>query len=75
MKNLILDFQGNPEIPLDILLLRNHSLSFFNQNENELNIINDEELFPYFKEYFYSFISSKLVKEALIKSNNKKLWN
>lgn len=71
LKNLVYDFQVNPEIPLDILLLRNHSLSFY--NDNNFNIINDEDLFPYFKEYFYKLISSKLVKEALTKSHNKNI--
>lgn len=70
INNLIKDYQTNLEKPLELILLRNHSLKYFNENKKNINLINDKDLYNDFIEYFYSFISSKLVKEALIKSNN-----
>ena len=69
VKNLINDYLENFNIPLEILLLRNQSLKFFNEyNKNFLNT--SEKIFSEFKEYFKFFIKTKCVKEAL-ESDNK----
>ena len=68
LENLLLDYKENPYIPLDILLLRNQSLSFFiNNNKNFLNV--NDNIFNEFKEYFKMFIKSKCMKEALNKDS------
>ena len=72
IKNLINDYIENAYLPLDILLLRNQSLSFFEKNNNNfLNVI--DVVFNEFKEYFKFFIKSKCVQQAL--QNNKKYIN
>ena len=64
INNLINDYIANAYIPLEILLLRNQSLSYFEKNNmNFLNV--DNNIFKEFKEYFKSFIKSKCVKQAL----------
>ena len=69
VENLIDDFRENPHIPLDILLLRNQSLSFFKKdNRNFLNV--NDDIFNEFKEYFKIFIKSQCVQEALQHHNN-----
>ena len=67
LNNLIIDYENHAFIPLDILLLRNQSLSFFEKNNK--NFINtNDKIFKEFKEYFKLFIKSKSVQEALKKS-------
>ena len=64
IENLISDYLENFHIPLDILLLRNQSLSFFEKNNKNFLNVNDS-IFNEFKEYFKFFIKAKCVKEAL----------
>ena len=64
IKNLINDYIENYYIPLDILLLRNQSLSYFKENNNNFLNVNDN-IFQEFKKYFKCFIKSKCVTEAL----------
>lgn len=72
IQNLIQEFAYNIDIPLNIILQRNESFEFF-CNKKTL-IINDEEIYSDFKEYFISFIHSPLVREALGK-NHKNIIN
>ena len=70
INNLIEDFKNNAYIPLEILLLRNQSLSFFEQNNNRTNFLNTNNIiYNEFKSYFKFFIKSKCVQEALRKDN------
>ena len=63
LENLIEELKIYHDFPLQYLLERNQTInSFF---ENNINIINDKDLFPDFKKYFKSFIKSTIVKEAL----------
>ena len=64
LENLIIDYQENCFIPLDILLLRNQSLEhFIKNNENFLNV--NDEIYSEFKIYFKTIIKSKCILEAL----------
>ena len=65
--NLINDYRKSPSIPLDILLLRNQSLSFFEKNNNNFLNVSDS-IFKEFKEYFKLFIKSGCVREAMKKN-------
>ena len=67
IKNLISDYKKNAYIPLEILLWRNQSLSFFEQNKSNFLNTNDV-IYNEFKNYFKFFIKSKCVKEALKKN-------
>ena len=72
INNLIKDYRNNAYIPLEILLLRNQSLSYFEKNNN--NFLNTSNIiFKEFKNYFKLFIKSKCVQEALKK--NKRFEN
>lgn len=69
MKNLINEYKENPYIPLNILLCRNQSLSYFiKNNTNFLNV--DDNIYNKFKEYFKNFLRSTCVKQALKENNN-----
>jgi hypothetical protein len=69
MKNLINEYKENPYIPLNILLCRNQSLSYFiKNNENFLNV--NDNIYNKFKEYFKIFLRSTCVKQALKENNN-----
>ena len=69
VKNLISDYVENFDIPLDILLLRNQSLSFLEKkNKNFLNV--NDKIFSEFKKYFKFFIKTKCFRDAL-KSDKK----
>jgi len=61
--NLIDDIKEFPDYPIKYILEKNQTFNEF--FENNKNFINDEELFPEFKEYFLLFIKSDIVKEAL----------
>ena len=64
LENLIIDYQENCFIPLDILLLRNQSLEhFIKNNENFLNV--NDKIYSEFKNYFKTIIKSKCILEAL----------
>jgi hypothetical protein len=64
IENLIEDYKNNSSIPLEILLLRNVSLQYFkDSNENFLNI--KDNLFKKFISYVKLFIKSECIKEAL----------
>lgn len=64
LDNLIEDYQENCFIPLDILLLRNQSLDYFQKNnQNFLNL--SDEIYNQFKIYFKTIIKSNCVLEAL----------
>ena len=65
LTNLIFDYKINGYIPLDILLLRNQSLSFFEKNNKNFLNVNDN-IFNEFKAYFKFFIRSKCVEEAFL---------
>ena len=66
INNLSADFRRNAYIPLDILLLRNQSLSYFEKNNK--NFLNENDnIYNEFKKYFKNFIKSKCVEEALKK--------
>ena len=66
VENLLSEYKDNPYIPLNILLLRNQSLSYFiKENNNFLNL--KENIFNEFKEYFKFFIRSRSFQEALSK--------
>jgi hypothetical protein len=69
IQNLIDDYISNAYIPLEILLLRNQSLSFFEQNKNNFLNVNNN-IFKEFKEYFKFFIKTKCVEMALEKDSN-----
>ena len=60
---LISEFSSNPNLPLKIILKRNESFSYFCQKKTQ--IIDDEEIFSEFKNYFNLFIHSNLMKEVL----------
>ena len=67
INNLINDYKNNAYIPLQILLWRNQSLSYFEQNNS--NFLNTNNvIYNEFKNYFKIFIKSKCVKEALKKN-------
>ena len=71
LKNLKVDYKNNPYIPLEILLLRNQSLSYFEKNnKNFLNA--NETIYQEFKEYAKLFIKSECVKNALKKDERYK---
>ena len=66
LENVYLEYCNNKDyIPLEILLQRNISFNYFNKNKNDINIINNKELYKEFKDYFKLFIKSNLVKEVL----------
>ena len=69
IQNLIDDYISNAYIPLEILLLRNQSLSFFEQNKNNFLNVNNN-IIKEFKEYFKFFIKTKCVEMALEKDSN-----
>ena len=72
VENLLNEYKDNACIPLNILLLRNQSLSYFiKENNNFLNV--KENIFNEFKEYFKFFIRSRSFQEAL--SKHKKYIN
>ena len=69
MKNLINEYKEYPYIPLNILLYRNQSLSYFiKNNANFLNV--NDNIYNKFKEYFKIFLRSTCVKQALKENNN-----
>ncbi len=64
--NLIKDYKNNSFIPLEILLLKNVSLQYFrDSNENFLNI--KDNIFQKFISCVKLFIKSECIKEALKK--------
>lgn len=63
LENLVLDASSNINIPLDILLKRNESYSYF--IEQKRKIIDDIEIYKEFKNYFIEFIHSDLMKDVL----------
>ena len=64
--NLKEDIKQHENYPLRYLLEKNQTINYF--LETNKNLINDEKLFNDFKEYFKSFITSNVVKEALSSS-------
>ena len=64
--NLKEDINQHEDYPLRYLLEKNQTINYF--LETNKNLINDEQLFKDFKEYFKSFITSNAVKEALSSS-------
>ena len=69
MENLIIEYKENPYIPLNILLCRNQSLSYYiKNNKNFLNV--NDNIYNKFKEYFKLFLRSNCVKQALKENNN-----
>ena len=63
LSHLINEFSSNPYLPLNIILKRSESFSYFCQKKPQ--IIEDEEIFTEFKNYFILFIHSPLIKEVL----------
>ena len=64
IQNLIDDLKNNLHLPLNILLLRNQSLSFFLKNNK--NFLNSSDIvFVEFKNYIKLFIKSKCFKDML----------
>ena len=69
IKNLIDDFMETAYIPLDIIILRNQSLSSFEKNNiNFLNV--NDNIFNEFKKHFKIFIKSEYIQEALQLNND-----
>ena len=70
MRNLINEFKKYPYIPLNILLCRNQSFSYYikNNNKNFLNV--NDNIYNKFKEYFKFFLKSNCVKQALKENDN-----
>ena len=66
IKNLTADYRTNASIPLEFLLLRNQSLSYFERNNKNFLNVNDN-IFKEFKEYVKIFIKSQCVEDALKK--------
>ena len=63
ISNLIKEFSFHLDVPLNVILKRNESFhKYTNKNKQ---IIEDEEIFLEFKNYFNKFIHSKLMKEVL----------
>ena len=71
INNLSADFRKNAYIPLEVLLLRNQSLSYFEKNNKNFLNVNDN-IYIEFKKYFINFIKSKCVQEALEKDERYK---
>lgn len=63
LNNLITEFSYYSNTPLNILLKRNESFEYFSNKHTQ--IIDDEEIFLEFKNYFNLFIHSPLLKEVL----------
>ena len=64
IENLVEDYRDNAYIPLEILLLRNQSLSYFEKNnKNFLNV--KENIYKEFKKYVKMFIKSQCIQDAL----------
>ena len=65
ISNLIKEFSFHFDVPIDIILKRNESFHYYCNNNR--HIIEDEEIFVDFKNYFIELIHSKLMKEVLEK--------